>query len=67
MPLTFQPNSLLMEWCMDCHRNPVKHVRPRDQVFNVNYVPPPNQLELGKRLVADYHIQKLTSCSTCHR
>jgi hypothetical protein len=36
-------------------------------VFRVDYNPPPNQLELGARLVADYQIQKLTSCSTCHR
>jgi len=67
MPLMWQDQSLQMEWCLDCHRNPERYVRPRDQVFNVNYVPPPNQLELGKRLVAEYHIQKLTSCSTCHR
>jgi len=33
----------------------------------VDYEPPANQLELGKQLVAEYHIQKLTSCSTCHR
>ncbi len=29
--------------------------------------PPPDQLALGQRLVAEYQIQKLTSCSTCHR
>ena len=62
-----QVSSLQMEWCLDCHRNPERYVRPRDKVFSVDYVPPPDQLELGKRLVAEYHIQKLTSCSTCHR
>ena len=67
MPLMWQERSLQMEWCLDCHRNPERYVRPRDEVFNVAYVPPPNQLELGKRLVAEYHIQKLTSCSTCYR
>jgi hypothetical protein len=36
-------------------------------VFSVTYQPPPNQEEIGTRLVADYQIQKLTSCSTCHR
>jgi hypothetical protein len=63
----WQESSLQMEWCLDCHRNPEKYVRPRDQVFSVNYQPPSDQMELGKRLVAEYHIQKLTSCSTCHR
>jgi Zn ribbon nucleic-acid-binding protein len=67
MPLMWQESSLQMEWCVDCHRNPERYVRPRDQVFSVKYQPPPHQIELGTRLVAEYQIQKLTSCSTCHR
>src|SRR6202022_160699 len=67
MPLMMQEKSLQMEWCLDCHRNPERYVRPRDAVFRVDYAPPSDQLELGARLVADYQIQKLTSCSTCHR
>jgi cytochrome c7-like protein len=67
MPLMYQDQSLEMEWCINCHRNPEQYVRPREAVFRVDYVPPPNQLELGKQLVAAYQIQKLTSCSTCHR
>jgi len=67
MPLMRQEQSLQMEWCVGCHREPEKYVRPRSQVFSVDYQPPSNQLELGRRLVAEYHIQKLTSCSTCHR
>ena len=67
MPLMYQEKSLQMEWCLDCHRNPEKYVRPRDAVFRVDYEPPSNQIELGTRLVAEYQIQKLTSCSTCHR
>src|SRR6266576_3723588 len=53
--------------CRDCHRHPEQYVRPRDAVFRVDYQPPANQRELGARLVAEYEIQKLTSCSTCHR
>ncbi|MEQ1869785.1 MAG: cytochrome c3 family protein [Vicinamibacterales bacterium] len=67
MPLMYQENSLQMEWCINCHRNPEQYVRPKDAVFRVDYVPPSDQAELGKRLVAEYQIQKLTSCSTCHR
>jgi Zn ribbon nucleic-acid-binding protein len=67
MPLMWQENTLQMEWCLECHRNPERFVRPRDAVFSVEYQPPPDQAEIGKRLVAEYHIQKLTSCSTCHR
>ena len=67
MPLMRQEASLQMEWCLDCHRNPEQYVRPRDAVFRADYVKPPDQTELGRRLVAEYQIQKLTSCSTCHR
>jgi hypothetical protein len=67
MPLMWQENTLQMEWCLECHRNPERFVRPRDAVFSVEYQPPPDQAEIGEKLVAEYHIQKLTSCSTCHR
>jgi hypothetical protein len=67
MPLMFQVQTLQMSWCLDCHRNPEKYVRPRDQVFRMDYRPPADQDALGRKLVADYHIQSLTSCSTCHR
>ena len=67
MPLMYQEQSLQMDWCVDCHREPERYVRPREAVFRVDYEPPANQRELGERLVAQYQIQKLTSCSTCHR
>jgi hypothetical protein len=80
MPLMYMASSLQMQWCIDCHRNPEQNVRPRDAVFRVDYEQPSSQhkvvfegteytdqLELGKRLVTEYQIQSLTSCSTCHR
>jgi hypothetical protein len=39
MPLMLQNASLQMEWCLDCHRNPVKNVRPREEVFNIDWDP----------------------------
>jgi hypothetical protein len=70
MPLVYQQNTLMMNWCLDCHRNPAKYVRPRDQVFNMNWEPPSDDPDLGARLVQEYKIgsvEQLTSCSTCHR
>jgi hypothetical protein len=67
MPLMAQETSLQMEWCLGCHRRPEQYVRPRAAVFDVNYEPPSDQVALGTRLVAEYRIQKLTSCSTCHQ
>jgi hypothetical protein len=70
MPLMYQVHSLQMQWCLECHRNPEKYVRPRQQVFTMGYAPAEDQETLGKRLMAEYKIQDartLTSCSTCHR
>ena len=46
-----------MEWCLDCHRDPERYVRPRGQMFSMDYVPPPDQITAGKRLVREYHIR----------
>jgi hypothetical protein len=67
MPLMWRENTLYMDWCLDCHRAPERYVRPRDQVFNMAYQPPQDQIALGTKLIQEYQIRKLTSCSTCHR
>jgi len=70
MPLIEQKASLMMEWCLDCHRNTAKYVRPRSEVFNMAYERPSDDPDLGERLVKEYKIasvQQLTNCSTCHR
>jgi hypothetical protein len=60
MPLMRQKETLFMQWCLDCHRDPSAHVRPKDQIFNMDWEPP-----------ADYDPGKVapapTNCSTCHR
>jgi hypothetical protein len=67
MALTWRANTLEMSWCLDCHRQPERYVRPREEVFNADYRRPPNQLELGRKLVKEYKIHSLTNCDTCHR
>ncbi len=67
MPLTKQQNSLQMEWCLNCHRNPQEFVRPRAEVFTMGYQPREAQATLGPKLVAEYNIKPSTDCSTCHR
>ena len=67
MPLTWRANTLQMQWCLGCHREPERYVRPREFVFNSSYQPPADQLALGRHLVKEYKIKKLTNCSTCHR
>ena len=67
MPLTYQQNSLLMEWCVDCHRNPAPNLRPRDQITTMGYRPAKDQAELGPELMKAYNVHPSISCSTCHR
>ena len=70
MPLMYQAQTLLMEWCLDCHRTPEKYLRPRNQVFNMRYEAPADQSALGMELKREYNVasaQHLTSCSVCHR
>jgi len=44
MPLMYNYASLQMEWCINCHRAPEKELRPRDQVFNMRYQQPSEDL-----------------------
>src|SRR5689334_13066009 len=83
MPMMYQYASLQMEWCLDCHRAPEKYLRPRDQVFNMDYLQPgrdqvvkingrefKDQIELGTYLKTTYNVRSvrdITSCNTCHR
>jgi formamidopyrimidine-DNA glycosylase len=67
MPLMWRENTLYMEWCLECHRNPERFVRPREEIFNMDWQPPSDQISLGQRLVQQYKIESLTSCSVCHR
>jgi hypothetical protein len=67
MPLMQQVNTLQMDWCLNCHRNPENYVRPRSEITTMGYRPPVPQSVIGPQLVKEYGINSLTSCSTCHR
>src|SRR6476619_1097687 len=48
MPLTWKAHSLYMRWCLDCHEAPERHIRPKDQIYNMKWEPPSNQIERGR-------------------
>jgi hypothetical protein len=66
MPLMWQDAPLLMEWCLACHREPERFVRPRQEVFNMAWTPE-DQARLGAELVERYGIARRTDCYACHR
>jgi hypothetical protein len=67
MPLTWQESPLQMDWCLSCHRHPEEKIRPKEQVFSMDWAPEEDPKALGERLVAQYHVRTRTDCSTCHR
>jgi hypothetical protein len=42
MPLMYAQNTLQMEWCLDCHRNPTKYLRPSSETYNMAWESPSN-------------------------
>jgi Cytochrome c7 and related cytochrome c len=43
MPLMYMQNTLQMEWCLDCHRNPAKNLRPTSQIYNMAWEAPSDE------------------------
>lgn len=70
MPAVYQENTLQMEWCLACHKNPEQFIRPKSEIYNMQWQDGDiNEAERAK-LKADYKIRSremMTSCSTCHR
>ncbi|MBI1246604.1 cytochrome C [bacterium] len=59
-----------MSFCLECHRNPESHIRPVDQVTNLEWgmdKTDTQKLEIGHELVKELNIKPSTNCSTCHR
>lgn len=81
MPLMWKAETMTMDWCLGCHREPEKHLRPEHAIFDLDWNAKDDpkvhemgfssQAELGNYLKSDvYNIPEaefLTSCSVCHR
>jgi hypothetical protein len=69
MAEVYQFAPLSMGWCLDCHREPWKNLRPPSEVTNMTWEHPPGQdpVAYGRVLAEDRNINPPTDCSTCHR
>ncbi len=67
MEVVSQVESLTMGWCLDCHRNPDRHLRPAEFVTQLDWESGTDPLELGSRLREEKNIHPSEDCSTCHR
>jgi hypothetical protein len=66
MPLMERVASLRMDWCVECHRNPMPRLRDPGRVFDMTPIDTNDTatVHLLQRLQSQ---QRLTDCSTCHR
>ncbi|HTG45559.1 MAG TPA: cytochrome c3 family protein [Verrucomicrobiae bacterium] len=60
-----QLKPLSMAFCLDCHRDPGKNIRPPEQVFNLDWQRPKDFN--GQNLVEHWNVHPPQSCSACHR
>jgi hypothetical protein len=68
MPITWRSQPLQMQWCLQCHRDPARRLRPHEQLFDMSAprLPDADAQNLA-RLMKIESARRLTDCSTCHR
>jgi hypothetical protein len=67
MPLMYEQNTLQMEWCLDCHRNPSKNLRPTSEIYNMAWEQPSEDHPVWCRAVSDRYgvpTAQSVSCTT---
>ncbi len=60
MPLMWKENSLHMQWCLDCHRDPAEHLRSKDEIFVMRPRTVPKDKDphaFGEELMKKYNVQ----------
>lgn len=75
MAIVTQQKPLSMGWCLECHRDPGSHLRPRDVAvtdmdWNRDKMSAEESQQLSEKLLKDYGIRDVAymqSCYTCHR
>jgi hypothetical protein len=80
MDVVHQVAPLSMGWCLDCHRAPEQHLRPREEVTNMSWKPTDHpdvkaknitdvveaQRFLGEKLKAQYKIHGSDYMTSCY-
>jgi menaquinone reductase, multiheme cytochrome c subunit len=65
MVKVYQAMPLTMEWCLACHRNPEKNLRPIEEITKMGYEP--KSEDEGKKIMEARNVKPPINCSTCHR
>lgn len=67
MPRVYQAEPMTMGWCLDCHREPEVHLRPREFITDMDWPTENEDPRLAARLADLYDVESQTHCTTCHR
>lgn len=68
MEVVRQMEPLSMGWCLDCHRDPAQHLRPKEAVTQMDWkAPNDDPVAFGHELIKQNNIHPPTDCSGCHR
>ena len=60
--------SFSMTFCLECHRDPAKHLRDPKDVYNLDLqISAAEQEKMGKKFVHDWKVNASQNCSACHR
>jgi len=66
MEVVHQSQPLSMGWCLECHRNPEPHLRPKDKITQMDWTPNDNPHgNVGSTDLAT--VAPPEDCSACHR
>jgi hypothetical protein len=58
---------LSMGWCLDCHRDPERHLRPRDQITSMTYDAKAAGYQASQDASRPRKVNPPVHCSGCHR
>ncbi|MFK8113621.1 MAG: cytochrome c3 family protein [Rubripirellula sp.] len=69
METVYQHEELSMAWCITCHRNPDKHLRPVDKVTKLDWEfdSEEDQAAFAAKAKKDKNIDPQVHCAVCHR
>ena len=69
MKIVREDQPLSMGWCLRCHDNPTRSLRPVGEVTNLNWQLPEGQTkeEVGGAIRQQLQVNAPTNCQSCHR
>lgn len=59
--------ALNMAWCLECHRDPEKRLRPLDEITTMGWTPEGPREDVGREVAERHDVRPGTDCTSCHR